>query len=151
MLTFEMTDDHSMVVAVIEGSQGPWLNRLCRGDFKSFAFAELVASSANALGDGETYIATDAGAHCHPRYDVVRVPKVGDPVSYAFNGDSTPCGTVYSVSGGPLYRVINTVTKDGAGSQFKMTFTRKKLTGSWVRNATWSLIAGHHYERNPHL
>jgi hypothetical protein len=70
---------------------------------------------------------------------VVEVPKIGDAVSYAFNGDSYPCGYVTKVS--KDYRIITTT--DGK------RFFRRRLSGAWVNGGTWSLVPGHRYEQNP--
>lgn len=114
---------------------------VCRHDFKTFTRAEEIAAQCNELNDGNTYVATDAGPWCSPQFDVITIPKVGDEVSYAFNGDYYPCGKVVSVGTGAK-RVV--VTDTGA------KFYRRKLTGSWLKEGgTWSLVAGHRSERNP--
>lgn len=105
-----------------------------RNDWKTFDAAKEVAA---ALGEG--FIATDAGSHVSPRYDVTELPKVGDKVSYAFNGDSYPCGTVTAIS--PSLKVITT-------SEGKK-FYRVRETGSWRNAGTWSLVSGHCYKQNP--
>lgn len=88
---------------------------------------------------GSEYIPTDAGPNVSPRYDVIKLPQVGDKVSYAFNGDSYPCGTIKSIS--ESKKLI--VTTEG------QKFYRRRNTGSWVYNGTWSLQAGHCYKQNP--
>lgn len=85
------------------------------------------------------YIATDAGAHVSPRYDVILAPTVGSPVSRSFNGDSYPCGTITSVS----KTLKKVTTSDGS------VFFRKRLSGTWLKNGAWALISGHVYEQNP--
>lgn len=107
-----------------------------RNDWKSFEAAEAIAK---ALGEG--YIAVDAGAHVSPRYDVIELPKVGDDVSYGFNGDYYPCGKIIYISRGPNYRKI--VTDDGS------VFWRLRKTGSWKKDQTWSLVQGVINKRNP--
>lgn len=107
-----------------------------RNDWKSFEAAETIAK---ALGDG--YIAVDAGAHVSPRYDVIELPKVGDDVSYGFNGDYYPCGKIVHMSRGPNYRKI--VTDDGS------VFWRARKTGSWKKDQTWTLVQGVINKRNP--
>lgn len=71
----------------------------------------------------------------HP-YDVIRMPIVGDEISYAFNGDCYPCGTVT--------RVTNTkcVTSDG-------TIFRRLKNGRWKKDRIWSMVFGHIYTQNP--
>jgi hypothetical protein len=105
-----------------------------RNDWKTFEAADEVASKL-----GPDYIATDAGPGVYPRYDVVRLPKVGDEVSYAFNGDSYPCGKITHV--GKSKRVVRT---DGG-----RVFYRRKMTGSWVSEGMWFLVHGHVSTRNP--
>lgn len=112
-----------------------------RWNFKTFARAQEVAAQANALKDGNEYVATDAGEWQSPRYDVVALPKVGDKVSYAFNGDYYPCGVITSVGAGAK-RIVRT----DAGA----VFYRRKLTGTWLKEGgTWALVAGHHNDKNP--
>ena len=112
-----------------------------RNDWGSMERAERVAGelNKNAPAGSPTWIATDAGSGVSPRYDVIPAPAVGDLASYAFNGDCTPCGKIASVS--KSLRVVK--TDDGS------TFYRKRLTGTWKMGGTWSLVSGHHDERNP--
>lgn len=105
-----------------------------RWDWNSFEAAQEVAA---ALGAG--YIATDAGPNVSPRYDVIELPKVGDAVSYGFNGDYYPCGEIVSIS--KSLKKITTSTG--------RAFFRRRLTGSWVNAGTWSLVPGHVNKRNP--
>jgi hypothetical protein len=106
-----------------------------RSQWKSF---EEVEAIAKLLGEG--YIATDAGSHVSPRYDVQELPNVGADVSYSFNGDTYPCGKIVKISDG-LHRRIE--TSDGS------VFWRRGRSGSWIKDGTWFLVAGHHYEQNP--
>ena len=69
-----------------------------RWDWKSFAEVEAIAKGANALNDGNHYLPVDGGAWISPRYDIVIAPKVGDKVSYGFNGDYYPDGTIAKMS-----------------------------------------------------
>lgn len=115
---------------------GGWANR---NDFDSLMFAQVVADAASVFS-GEAYVATDAGDQCSPRYDVIRAPAIGDEVSYGFNGDCYPCGTVVKVSKS-LKRVE---TSEGK------VFNRSKSTGRWFQHG-WALVNGHHYEQNPHF
>lgn len=120
---------------------------LYRGDFDTFEKAEYIADCLNnlnrdkSLRGKDTYIATDAGPCVSPRYDVQRRPQVGDEVSYGFNGDYYPCGTIVKIS--PTLKKITTSSGH--------TFYRLRQTGSWKMNKTWSLVQGHHDERNPHF
>lgn len=104
-----------------------------RNDWKTLEAAQKVA--AHLPG----YIATDAGASVSPRYDVIKLPKVGDKVSKAFNGDSYPCGVIVKIS-----KTLKAITTDGGD-----VFYRVRQTGSWRTAGTWSLQAGHVYTQNP--
>lgn len=116
---------------------------ICRWNMKTFADAMHTADRANTLNDGNTYIATDAGSCVSPRYDVQRVPKVGEEVSYGFNGDYYPCGKIVSVGKG-----AKLIVKTSTGA----TFYRRKLTGSWIKEGgTWCLVMGTHNDKNPHF
>lgn len=110
-----------------------------RHDFVDMAKAEEVAASASEHA-GERYIAVDSGASTWPRYDVIRAPKVGDEVSYGFNGDYYPDGKIARIS--ESLRVIATDTGH--------KYYRRRETGSWKRGC-WGLVGGHHDERNPHF
>ena len=110
-------------------------------DFKTaLELAERMTAS-----EGRLFLGCDAGRWCSPQFTVVAAPAVGDAVSYAFNGDSYPCGTIVSVGGGVKRRVV---AQDEDGSRH--VFYRRKLSAGWVREGgTWSLVHGTHDERNP--
>lgn len=111
-----------------------WLNR---NDLKSFEQAEEIAAAASRNDSGRVFVATDTPSSL-PRFDVVEVPKVGDPVSKGFNGDYYPCGTVAKVS--PDYRIVT--TSDG------QRFFRRRKTGVWLCSM-WYLVEGHISQWNP--
>jgi len=109
-----------------------------RNDWKDFATVEAVAQEATTF-TGKPHVAVDNGTHHYPRFDIAAVPQVGDPVSYAFNGDSYPCGHVAKVS-----KTLIITTTEGK------RFYRRKLTGGWkMEGGTWSLTHGHVYKQNP--
>lgn len=112
-----------------------------RNDWKSLEAAQEVATALTAKYDS-LYIATDAGGHVSPRYDVIAAPKVGEPVSYEFNGDSYPCGHITAISDS-LRRIVAT---DGTTQH---VFWRHKQSGAWIKGGTWSLRPGHVYKQNP--
>lgn len=91
------------------------------------------------LRTGNPHMIVDRGPRTHPRYAVVRTPKVGDPVSRAFNGDYYPDGVIIKIS--PSLKVITTDT----GTRFY----RWRESGWWRANGMWSMVHGHHNERNP--
>jgi hypothetical protein len=109
---------------------------VCRNEFKSFEEATRVADAASNFA-GIDYIPTESNGY----FEVVVAPKVNDPVSYAFNGDYYPCGHIKSVS-----KTMKKITTTDGG-----VFYRKRNTGTWLKHKTWSLIDGHHNERNPHF
>jgi hypothetical protein len=94
----------------------------------------LEAASAD-----ESLMAVDRGTSVYPRYAVIRKPQVGDDVSYAFNGDYYPDGQIASIS--KSMKVITTTNGH--------KFYRRKESGSWVMNGTWTLVNGHIDRRNP--
>lgn len=115
-----------------KGAQSRW-------EWTSKSQVNDLAARANAAAGQDLYIGIDRGQYSHPRFDVVRRPQVGEKVSYAFNGDSYPCGQVAKISGS--LKVITTTTGE--------RFYRKRETGSWIKGGTWSLVLGHHDLRNP--
>ena len=111
-----------------------------RWDFKTFADATRIAHSATK-NLGTLFVAVDSGPCVSPRYDVVQAPKVGDKVSYGFNGDYYPDGEIVKVS--PTLQVTTSTGN---------VYRRRKQTGSWQQTGgTWSLVQGHINERNPHF
>lgn len=114
-----------------------------RINFQSFAIAERIAKLTTEVDPNKrTYIAIDRGSHCSPRYDVIEAFKVGEKVSYAFNGDCYPDGTIVSIGKGRMARITTSTGK---------TYIRHKLSSSWRSSGggTWSLVRGHHFEQNP--
>jgi hypothetical protein len=111
-----------------------------RNDWKTLARAEELAAQLTA-STGATYLATDAGPNCSPRYDVIEVPMIGAEVSRYFNGDGYPAGTIVKIS--RTFKRIE--TSEG------VVFFRRGKTGSWVNDGTWSMVAGRVNDRNPSL
>ena len=112
----------------------------CSWDIKDFAMAESLAEQATEMF-GEKFVGADRGAHVAPRYEFTRVPKVGDKVSYSFNGDTYPDGEIVTITN--KYQVTTST-----GHKYR----RKGLTAAWLRTGgTWCLVEGHHYEQNPHF
>jgi hypothetical protein len=83
---------------------------------------------------GEQYIVSVEHGH----YRIVKAPKVGDKVSYSFNGDTYPCGTIVSIS----KTAKKIVTSDGS------IFWRYKNMASWLKDGTWYMVKGWINERN---
>ncbi|USN15684.1 hypothetical protein BABAJAGA_00440 [Brevundimonas phage vB_BgoS-BabaJaga] len=94
--------------------------------------------------------AEDRGSNVSPRFAVIRGFQIGEPVSYGFNGDSYACGRIIAMSARPKGstegpRIITTQDHNGKRRQF----WRRKKTGSWKYQQTWSLQHGWHSDRNP--
>lgn len=112
---------------------------LCEHDLneKTFEQVQVLADEASAFF-GTTYIAAE-NRNCSPKYRIIAPPKVGDPVSYTFNGDYTPCGHVVKVT-----KTLMVRTSTGK------CFRRKGRTAAWVLpGGTFSLVHGHVDRRNP--
>lgn len=109
-----------------------------RWDWKTFEMVQTIASYATAM-TGTSYLPIDNGTSVSPRYDIMKCPKVGDKVSYGFNGDYYPDGEIVKIS--PKL-MITTSTGN--------TYRRRGSTSSWTQpGGTWGLVAGHVDERNP--
>jgi hypothetical protein len=140
MIYVHVTEEKVRVVTSEEAKAMKWVDVQDRHDWKTMQDAEDIALLLNLHND-EKYIAIDNGEWCSPRFDVLRMPQVGDDVSYGFNGDYYPCGKIKSISK-TLKKITTTEGKD---------FFRRRQSGSWVMNGTWSLIHGTINERNPHF
>lgn len=112
-----------------------------RWDFKHETYAEIVATAATKFANdpGVTYIAVDSGPNVSPRFDVIQAPRVGDLVSKGFNGDYYPEGEIVKISGS--LRRIETSTR--------AVFYRVRQSGAWRSQGTWSMVQGHHTDKNP--
>jgi hypothetical protein len=142
-----------------EGRQpGIYRTAQSRWDWKTFEAAAEVAAKLNtdaaAAGlvdaEGHTlfYLATDAGPHQSPRYDVIQAPSLGTFVSKSFNGDSYPIGKIVKI-GKDFSRIY---VERASNPEDILCFYRRKLSGRWIlKGGTWGLIEGHHNERNPHF
>lgn len=115
------------------------LNWINNWDVGTFDEAVRIAEEASKVM-GKKYLPIDRTASVSPRFGIVEAPRVGDPVSYGFNGDYYPCGHITKIS--DSYYRIQTSTGD--------VFYHRGHTGSWVKKGgTWSLVSGHINERNP--
>jgi hypothetical protein len=109
-----------------------------RWDWKDFATVVSLAKYVTAM-TGKIHLPVDNGPHHSPQFDLVEAPAVGDEVSYGFNGDYYPDGTVVKIT--PTFRVT---TSTGH------TYRRKGMTSGWYQpGGTWGLVAGHVYAQNP--
>lgn len=109
-----------------------------RNDWNTMERVETIARELTEA-TGVRYIGTDAGPHVSPRYDVIAAPVIGSEVSKEFNGDSYPEGTIVTIS--PTLKKI--VTSTG------VTFYRRRLSGQWIADRTWSMTRGHVSKWNP--
>jgi hypothetical protein len=134
MLQVYVTRDHGKIVKAEVAREGYHPNAENRNNWPIFDRAKEVAAAL-----GPEYIATDAGQWTSPRYDVIKLPKVGDKVSGEFNGDSYPHGEIVSIS--KSLKLIT--TSDGT------KFYRVRETGSWRSQRTWFMTPGHVSKLNP--
>ena len=139
MITVQITTTATKIVTLDEAQTLNWIGCQNRWDWKAFDQAKVIAEKLTTA-TGKHYIATDAGAHVSPRFDVAEVPQVGDAVSMSFNGDSYPVGNIVKISK-TLKRITTSTGK---------VFTRKRETGCWS-DGTFSMIACHISEKNPHF
>lgn len=112
-----------------------WQNRW---DWKDFATVEGIARYLTAM-TGQTYLPTDSGGGCSPRFDVIKAPAIGDDVSYSFNGDTSPCGMITKIT--KTWQITTST-----GKKFRR---RGNAPGFTMEGGTWSMVAGHISERNP--
>ena len=114
-----------------------------RSDWTSFEQVEKIAAELSAA-TGKRFIPVDAGEWVSPRYDVIEAPIVGAEVSSAFNGDYYPTGKITRVS--PDCRVV-TATDEHTGTVTR--YYRRRLSGAWINERTWSMVSGHRTDKNP--
>ena len=116
-------------------------HEICRPEMKTLEEAKHIAEMASKFDDEYDYVAVETG--CLPKYDVERCFRVGEPVSYGFNGDSYPAGEVAKIS--KTGKKITTTTGKIFYRRYGENSTTYKMSG------TWTLIRGHYNERNPHI
>lgn len=111
-----------------------------RWSWESFAKVETIARYLTAM-TGEVWLPVDNSEAVSPRYDVMRAPKVGDKISYGFNGDYYPDGEIVKIS--PKWMVTSST-----GS----TYRRRGNSAHWAKpGGTWGMVHGHVDRRNPHF
>lgn len=137
----EDTNNEDFHREVVEGERDFITNR---NDIQSFEEAVKLAKQACALEMVEgKYIATDDGSHTWPRYDVIEPPKVDALVSYTFNGDYYPAGKITKISAS-FKRIVAT---DDNGKE--RVFYRRRESGAWIYDGTWSMVPGHIHKLSP--
>lgn len=141
MLYFRLDSTGNVTEVLTEKDEGRHdRDVIYRGDIKDFDHAARLAEQASALL-GRLCLPCDKGSWVHPRFDIIEAPRVGDPISYSFNGDSYPDGHIIKIGGTDCSRVYS-----DTGS----VYNRRRKSASWIkRGGTWCMIAGHHNERNP--
>lgn len=108
-------------------------------DFKSFEEVQDIAAKISEI-TGQQWLAYDDGEWTSHRFGIMEPPKVGDEVSYAFNGDYYPCGTIAKITKG--WRITT--------SEGKVFNRRHKIGSRWLMvGGTWSLVHGHISRMNP--
>ena len=107
-------------------------------ELKSFEQAETKAVQETKKY-GRPHIAVDRGQYHHPQFSTIAIPQIGDPISYAFNGDYYPDGYIKSIS-----KTLKVVTSTTGNKYY-----RRRQTGSWIKNGTWSMVQGHIERQNP--
>jgi len=108
----------------------------CRLHWTTLAEVQAIAERINQKAGKPLYKGVDHGEWQHPRFDIITRPQVGDPVSYTSGGDYYPDGVVVKIT-----------DKDHILTSEGHTY-RPKL-GGWRRTGgTWSLVCGHHSDKD---
>lgn len=139
VITFEEAKERGILPTEMEGGWD-WVyeNPNGRGVLNNRPLVEQRVTELREA-TGKNYILTDAGEHCTPRFDIMEAPQVGDFVSYGFNGDCYPDGTIVRISAS-----LKVITLD-TGS----TYYRKGETGCWKKKGgTWSMVKGNVHKQN---
>lgn len=93
------------------------------------------------IDEKDTLMIITINEYRNDEYKIYKKPKIGDKVSYGFNGDYNPCGEIATIS--PTMKKITTTTGH--------SFYNRKGTATWKMHNTWTMVNGHYYERNPHI
>jgi hypothetical protein len=110
-----------------------------KGNWDWSSYEEAVDAAAQLTERGTKWLAVDEGSHTSPRYGVFEAYKIGDLVSYCFNGDCHPCGTIIRIT-----PTLTVVTSEGK------RFRRVGSSSTWLmENGSWALTKGVHTDRNP--
>lgn len=132
-------DNTAKFISFEEAQKLNWEGVQDRNNWFTFEEAERIAKLLNETDKSDRYIAVDSGEHVRPRYDVIEVPQIGDPVSRAFNGDYREAGHIAKIS-----KSLKIITTDTG-----VRFFRRKQTAKWIESGTWSMVHGHKSELNP--
>lgn len=109
-------------------------------NWERVVYLAQAATSIYAMrGKQDVFLPVDHGTNSSSRFSVCVAPKIGSPVSRGYNGDYTPEGEITKIS--KSYRRVETSTG--------CVFYRKHKTATWKASGTWSMVGGHHNDRNP--
>ena len=128
-----ISDTEAEISSIKEAMEARWPAGVYenRNDWSCLEQAEIVAKKLTKHYLFKSFMATDEGTGCSPRYDVIEAPRVGDEVSKSFNGDYYPCGNIVAIS--QTKKKITTSTGE--------SFYRRKDTGKWL-SGPFALIKG---------
>jgi hypothetical protein len=91
---------------------------------------------------GVEHIIFNSADESWPFWEVSRLPQIGDEISYGFNGDSYPCGTIVKIS-----KTMKKITGSGGDTFYRSPKPRQQST--WRKHKTWTMTFGHTEKRNP--
>ncbi len=132
-------DNNAKMISTKEAMELNWEGVISNRELDNPERTAQLTEMLNKTAGSQKYMIIDHGEHVGPRYDVIEKPQVGDPVSYAFNGDYYPCGHISAISAS--MKIITTTT----GKKFY----RRKQTAKWLESNTWALVSGHISKLNP--
>ena len=108
------------------------------------ADAEQHLEERQAADPDAKFILFNSADEDWPFYEVARLPQVGDEISYGFNGDSYPCGTIIKIS-----KTMKKITGSEGDLFWRDQSPRRRTT--WRKNKTWTMTRGHTFKQNPHF
>ncbi len=120
-------EDHAAEIEMVEGFESSDAEEAKR-------FAQSMTDFGNVI-----YMSYKQDGYSDRPYRVKPAPQIGDFVSYAFNGDYYPDGEIVAISAS--FRRIKTESGN--------VYWRNKEAYQWKYEKTWSMVKGHHDERNP--
>lgn len=117
------------------------MNKILSGwEIKNYQHAERHAAELTRA-TCRLHLPCDLGGYTSPQFRVIEAFRVGEPVSFSFNGDCYPSGHIKSIS--ESQRVIT--LEDGS------KFYRRRHSDVWLKGGCWALVRGHHKAYNPHF
>lgn len=120
-----------------EGSRTGWISSR---DIKTFQEATRIARYLGFLTN-EEYLPVATGPDLANNIEIIKAPKVGDPVSATLNGDSYPEGYITRIT--PTWRITTSTGRK---------FSRLKSSSTWQEvGRGFYMSMGHRSFRNPHF